>query len=242
MKRKSKGLMLALFATLAVAAMPVAAAHATQAVFTQPDDEYPVAVTAEVEAGENYVQITGSEGPKMTCESIVAEATLEVATSEIAGTAHFEECEVNIGGSTVSGTVHLNGCGVLIAMGTATESAVHGSIQLTCPEGQKVEVTLGALCQIDVYPQEVGGSVAVTNLENGTVTVAPQTQEQGKYVETKQSIFCPMTNEHTGEDVRIFGAAIVKGYEDLGTHSSTGTPGTSTNTEGAPLDIHVDGV
>jgi hypothetical protein len=203
----------------------VMASTASASQVTTAGGAYPTVLTGAKEGGtaENYVEST--PGNRFHCSTVTGEATITGPSTTVLVTPHLAGCKSTAGGLEPSATFHPNGCTFEVTAGeTTSPTQTHGSVNVACPAGKKITVTI-ATCQVHIGPQEIFGSAALTNLANGKITVSTNTNQKLHYEET-DGFLCPFQGNTTGTEGTIVGQILIAGYNDEGTVEDPVTPGT----------------
>jgi hypothetical protein len=258
MRGTFKAFGLALVAALALSAVTAAGAQAeTPAQFTK-EGGGKATITGHQEGAKNLFTITTGAGQtkrELPCTTATYEATLPQTQATLTVTPHYTGCTEPTTGAKID--VDLNGCHFEVTAGTYTKvpDEAHGTTHVICPPGKQIETTWtiggAVVCTIDIPAQANKATLTFTN----KAPVLPTTPKPWvtvdanvtgiKYVETKNSVVCPMTNNFTSENGIFESEVKVKGYEDTGSHvgntvdDSGKSISITTYTEGAEVGIHV---
>jgi hypothetical protein len=181
MAHNLKTLGLALIAVLAMSAVAVSAAQASEPEFHV---EEASAIIKGEQVGKNTLTLTGG---KVQCSSGTFEGEVSSTTfTELEVSASYGEC-IGLGLATVW---HMNGCKYLgrMVLGSNPPTTV---TDIVCPAGKEITITIGKKCVVHIPPQKTIKHIVWDNSGSGKNRdlVATVTEEGIAYTETPGCIF-----------------------------------------------------
>jgi hypothetical protein len=152
---------------------------------------------------------------KFHCEEASYLATVAATTvQEVTVTPSYAKClRTTEGGESEKVEVKTNGCDFILKMGPALEE-FHGTAQLACPTGKKIEITSpSGLCPLKIAPQLVNGVDYTTVTQSGRHSVTVDVTLKGIAIEAHG--FCEIfgTSNTFGE---LIGSVQVSAFNTIG--------------------------
>lgn len=200
---------LVLIATLAIGATSASADEFTS-------ESYPVVATGAMDQGfSDQVLMTWGTA---SCPNPTYTATVTGPSTSVSVTPNYGLCSM----SGLPVTVDMNGC--TYQFNIKGGAATTGDIDLVCPAGQEVTVTLTsggvAKCTIHFKPQnDIGGTVTYSNIGAGTTREITVVSELTgiDYAHTKGTGLGTCTTG-SGTSGSMYAKAVVTGEAHNGTH------------------------
>jgi hypothetical protein len=200
---------LSLFALSLAGVSSLSAAPSALAAFDFEAGGYPAAVVGE-QQGPHKFTITGGKWA-IECEEAAFTGQLSEPEETPDLTPEYEGCLL---GGLVSTTIANNGCAYrLHANEEVVADEFAGTVDLVCPEGQKLTMT-SFTCKVQIPGQSGIGEVAFRNeVESSPTDVTLEMTLTGLEYTTQSGLFCPLPTGEAG-DGTYDGAVLAEATEE----------------------------
>ncbi|HST70668.1 MAG TPA: hypothetical protein VLI94_13555 [Solirubrobacterales bacterium] len=211
MNRRAIAFAYAILGLLAIggAFAPLASAHPLTA------ESYPARLFGE-QTTQHVFTIEGGMTAKCPVAAFEGKITEATETFELNAEYHGSgESKCSAFGLGGIASISTNGCAYVlrpqsfVVEGEELEEEFLGTIEIKCPEGQKITITSGT-CEIQIGSQK-GLSPMAFMSSGSAISVMPRVKETLRYTKTKDGSGCPLTGTGEKTDGSYGGGATIAG-------------------------------